>query len=279
MPGRLHVVATPIGNLADLSPRAAELLRSVDLVLAEDTRRTGRLLKHLDSQVAQRSLHDHNERERIDQTLRALDDGAQIALVSDAGTPVVSDPGYRLVAAVIEGGHEVVALPGPSALLAALAVSGLPSDRVAFEGFLPRRGKARRDRLAELATEPRTMVLFVSPHRVATDLSDLADALGGTRVAVLARELTKLHEQVLRGSLAELADLAREGLRGEMTLVLAGAPDDEVDTEVAPSALADRVRELIATGQSKKEAIAAVAAASRRPKREVYQAVLDEGEG
>jgi 16S rRNA (cytidine1402-2'-O)-methyltransferase len=176
----LVVVATPIGNLGDLSPRAAEALRTVDLVLAEDTRRTGRLLQHIGSDVPQRSLHEHNERERIDEVLGRIADGERLALVSDAGTPGVSDPGFRLLAACADAGLRIEAIPGPSAALAALVVSGLPTDRVAFEGFLPRKGAARRDRLAELAAERRTMVLFVSPHRVADDLADLADACGPT---------------------------------------------------------------------------------------------------
>jgi 16S rRNA (cytidine1402-2'-O)-methyltransferase len=208
--GRLYVVATPIGNLGDLSPRAAEVLRSVDLVLAEDTRRTGTLLEHVGSRVRQRSLHEHNERDRIDEVLALLEEGQQIALVSDAGTPVVSDPGFRLVAAAGEAGMRIEPIPGPSAMLAALAVSGLPSDRVVFEGFLPRKGRARADRLAELGNEARTIVLFVSPHRAAADLADLAESLGADRPAIVARELTKLHEEVLRGGLRTLAGQAAE---------------------------------------------------------------------
>jgi len=272
--GRLLVVATPIGNLGDLSPRAAEVLRTVDLVLAEDTRRTGTLLEHVGSRVRQRSLHEHNERERIDEVLALLAEGRDVALVSDAGTPVVSDPGYRLIAAAGDAGVRVEPLPGPSAVLAALAVSGLPSDRVVFEGFLPRKGRARTERLAELAGEPRTIVLFLSPHRAGADLADLAEALGEDRRAIVARELTKLHEEVLRGGLGDLAhQVAEFGLRGEVTAVVAGAPSEA--TPVSPPELAARVRELIAAGSSKKAAIAAVAEAAKVPKREVYQAVLD----
>ncbi len=274
MTGRLLVVATPIGNLGDLSPRAAEVLRTVDLVLAEDTRRTGTLLEHVGSRVRQRSLHEHNERERIDEVLELLAEGRDVALVSDAGTPVVSDPGYRLIAAAGDAGVRVEPLPGPSAVLAALAVSGLPSDRVVFEGFLPRKGRTRTERLAELAREPRTIVLFISPHRAGADLADLAEALGGDRRAIVARELTKLHEEVLRGGLGDLAHQAAEvGLRGEVTAVVAGAPSEA--TPVSPPELAARVRELIAAGSSKKAAIAEVAEAAKVPKREVYQAVLD----
>jgi 16S rRNA (cytidine1402-2'-O)-methyltransferase len=271
--GRLIVVATPIGNLGDISARAAGTLRDADVVLAEDTRRTGKLLEHVGSRVPQRSFHEHNERDRIEEVLRLLEDGKDVALVSDAGTPVISDPGYRLVAAAAEAGHRIEPVPGPSAVLAALAVSGLPSDRVVFEGFLPRKGATRRQRLAELADERRTIVLFASPHRGGDDLADLADALGGDRRAVVARELTKLHEEVLRGTLGELAESAAEGLRGELTVVIAGA--SRVAASPGPDELVARVRELIATGTPKKAAIAAVAAAAGVPKRDVYQAVLE----
>lgn len=274
MSGRLVVVATPIGNLGDLSPRAAEALREVDLILAEDTRHTGRLLAHIGSEVPQRSLHEHNERERTAEVLERIASDERVALVSDAGTPAVSDPGFRLIAACVAAGVRIEPIPGPSAALAALVASGLPTDRVAFEGFLPRKGAARRRRLAELGTEPRTLVLFVAPHRAAADLDALAAALGPDRRAALGRELTKLHEEVRHGTLAELAEGAREGLRGEVTLVVAGAP------EAAPPAvtdvdLAERVRALVATGRSKKEAIAEIATSAGMPKRRVYQAVVE----
>jgi 16S rRNA (cytidine1402-2'-O)-methyltransferase len=275
-PAALVVVATPIGNLGDLSPRAAETLRSVDLVLAEDTRRTGKLLQHVGSDVPQRSLHEHNERERVDEVLTRLAAGERLALVSDAGTPAVSDPGYRLLAACAAAGARIEVIPGPSAALTALVASGLPTDRVAFEGFLPRKGAARRERLAELAVERRTLVLFVSPHRVDADLRDLASALGEDRPAALARELTKLHEEVRRGPLGELRDGVAEGVRGEVTLVVGGAPA----ASAAPATdeeLVARVRELVTTGTAKKAAIAEVATAAGVPKRRVYQAVLDAG--
>jgi 16S rRNA (cytidine1402-2'-O)-methyltransferase len=274
--GVLRVVATPIGNLGDLSPRAAETLRDAGLVLAEDTRHTGRLLAHVGSRASQLSLHEHNERDRIAQVLERLADGTTVALVSDAGTPAISDPGYRLVAACVEAGVRVEAVPGPSAMLAALVSSGLPTDRVSFDGFLPRKGRARRERLAELAGERRTMVLFVSPHRAAEDLADLAAALGATRRAALGRELTKRHEEVVHATLAELSERVAGGVRGEVTLVVAGAPPAPADT-AAPDELVARVRDLMATGVSKKEAIATVADAAGRPKREVYQAVVDAG--
>lgn len=274
MPGILHVVATPIGNLDDLTLRAAEVLRRVDLVLAEDTRRTGRLLAHLGSQVPQLSLHEHNERDRTEEVLARLRAGEELALVSDAGTPTVSDPGMRLVAAVTAAGLDAVPVPGASAVLAALMVAGLPTDRVAFEGFLPRRGRARRDRLAGLATEPRTIVLFLSPHRADQDLTDLAAALGPDRAAVLGRELTKLHEELRRGTLAELAAEAAEGVRGEVTLVVAGAPMPAVAT-ADPTAAVEAVEDEVAAGVSTRDAVARVAAAHGLPRRALYQAVLD----
>ncbi len=277
MSGTLRVVATPIGNLEDLSPRAARTLCEADLVLAEDTRHTGRLLAHVGSTVPQLSLHEHNERERVDEVLARLREGAEVALVSDAGTPGVSDPGYRVVAACVAAGLRVEAIPGPSALLAALVASGLPTDRVAFDGFLPRKGRARRERLEELARERRTLVLFVSPHRAADDLDDLAAALGEERRAVVARELTKRHEELRHGTLAELAEQLSSRVRGELTLVVAGAPAEEARGVADDAELVDRVRELVATGTTKKEAIAAVARATGRPKRDVYQAVVDAG--
>jgi 16S rRNA (cytidine1402-2'-O)-methyltransferase len=275
--GSLVVVATPIGNLGDLSARAAKVLREVDLILAEDTRHTGRLLAHLGSEVPQRSLHEHNEQQRIEEVLARLQAGQRVALVSDAGTPAVSDPGYRLVAACVAAGIRVEPIPGPSAVLAALVASGLPTDRFTFDGFLPRKGSARRLRLAELAGEARTIVLFAAPHRVAHDLEDLATALGADRPAALGRELTKLHEEMRHGTLATLAAAAGDGVRGEVTLVIAGAPP-------APAAppddrdLAARVADRVADGAVKKDAIAEVARRTGVPKRTVYQAVLDNAE-
>lgn len=276
MAGTLQVVATPIGNLSDLSPRAVAALRDADLVLAEDTRRTGKLLRHVDSGVPQLSFHEHNERDRVVDVLDRLRAGAQVVLVSDAGTPAVSDPGYRLLSACVAAGIRVEPIPGPSAALAALVASGLPTDRVAFDGFLPRKGAARRRRLDELAGEPRTIVLFVSPHRAVADLADLAAALGQERPAAVARELTKLHEQILYGSLGELVGHARDGLRGEVTVVIGGAPDVG-PAQRTPEQLADEVRALVADGTAKKSAIAEVAVRAGVPKRDVYQAVVDAG--
>ncbi len=273
MAGTLFVVATPIGNLDDLTVRAADVLRSVDLVLAEDTRRTGRLLAHIGATAPQRALHDHNERDRLDEIVAELRAGRDVALVSDAGTPLISDPGYRLVAACGDAGIATRVVPGPSALTAALAVAGLATDRVAFEGFLPRRAAARRERLEQLAREPRTIVVFISPHRAADDLADLRDACGADRRGVIARELTKLHEEVVRGTLGSLADDVADGARGELVLVVDGWEPDEHDTP-DPAALVDEVETLVAQGTSTRDAVAEIAAAAGVGRRALYDATL-----
>ena len=228
--GRLRIVATPIGNLADLSPRAREALLSADLVACEDTRRTGRLFQSLGAAGASGRppllpLHDHNEDRQIGRVLRTLEEGGAVTLVSDAGTPLVSDPGYRLVRAAVGRGLAVEALPGPSAILTALVVSGLPPYPFTFLGFPPRK-KGRRQRFFDShAALPHTLVFFESPRRAAASLADAAGAFGPDRDAALARELTKLHEEVLRGTLGELAGEIgkRSSLRGEVTVVVGGA--------------------------------------------------------
>lgn len=273
--GTLVVVSTPIGNLDDLSPRAAAWLRDADLVLAEDTRRTGKLLAHVEATTPQWSYHDHNERDRLPAVIERLEAGEDVVLVSDAGTPGVSDPGYRLVAAAADAGITVVAVPGASAVLHALVTSGLPTDRFVFEGFLPRKGTARTQRLAEIATEPRTVVLFLSPHRADKDLTDLAESVGGSRRAAIGRELTKLHEETVRGTLSELAAWAAEGVRGELTLVLAPAEPVQESADDVP--LADQVHALMAEGVDKKTAMRTVAQRSGVSRRDVYQALLDIG--
>ena len=272
MSGSLSIVATPIGNLGDLTPRAAEVLRTADLVLAEDTRHTGRLLAHVGSTVPQRSLHEHNERARVDEVVTLVEGGAHVALVTDAGTPLVSDPGLVLVRACIEAGVDVVPVPGASAVLAALVASGIASDRVAFDGFLPRRGRARGERLAALVDEPRTVVLFLSPHRAAEDLADLAEACGDERPAALCRELTKLHEEVRHGTLGELRDGVADGVRGELTLVVAGAPEPEAP-EVDDDEVVAAVEAAVAAGASTRDAIAQVASERSLRRRDVYATV------
>ncbi|UNK56512.1 16S rRNA (cytidine(1402)-2'-O)-methyltransferase [Pseudoxanthomonas daejeonensis] len=225
----LHVVATPIGNLGDLSPRAQQVLREVDAVCAEDTRRSGQLLAHFGIGTPLLALHEHNEQQLAERLVARLLAGESLALVSDAGTPLVSDPGYRLVRAARAAGVRVSPVPGPSALVAALSVAGLPSDRFAFEGFLPAKASARRERLAELAGETRTLVFYESSHRIDESLADLRAAFGDGRPAVLGRELTKLFETVLDGSLADLharvlADADQR--KGEFVLVVQGVGED-----------------------------------------------------
>jgi len=224
--GRLAVISTPIGNLGDLSPRARDELAAAELVAAEDTRRTGQLLTTLGLSRPLMSLHEHNETERIDELLARLRAGARIALVSDAGTPLLSDPGFELVRRVAQEGLLVVAVPGPSAITAALSIAGLPTERFSFEGFLPARLSERRSRLAELASESRTLVFFEAPHRIAECLEDMSSAFGAERRASVARELTKVFETVYRGTLASLVEQSRGDAnfaRGEITVVVAGA--------------------------------------------------------
>jgi len=230
--GRLAVISTPIGNLGDLSPRAREEFATAELVAAEDTRRTGQLLTTLGLSRPLVSLHEHNESERIDELLEKLRGGARIALASDAGTPLLSDPGFELVRRVAEAGVMIVAVPGPSAITAALSIAGLPTERFTFEGFLPARLAERRARLAALAQESRTLVFFEAPHRIAESLEDMGAAFGAARRASVARELTKVFETVYRGTLASLAQAARADSnfsRGEITVVVAGATPALVD--------------------------------------------------
>jgi 16S rRNA (cytidine1402-2'-O)-methyltransferase len=224
--GRLYVVATPIGNLGDLSPRAREVLQTCSLIAAEDTRHTGVLLKHFGIQTPQISLHDYNEQRRAAEIIERLRQGANVALVSDAGTPAISDPGFELTRAAAAAGLEIVAVPGPCAAIAALSIAGLPTDRFCFEGFLPARGAARRKRLQALDLEARTLVLYEAPHRVREMLEDCAAIFGAERSAVVVREITKMHEAAYRGSLRELSTRAGTDAdfgRGEIVLLVAGA--------------------------------------------------------
>jgi 16S rRNA (cytidine1402-2'-O)-methyltransferase len=280
MAGKLIVCGTPIGNLEDASPRLARALAEADLVACEDTRQTRKLLTHLGVKTRMTSYHEVDERERAKELADRVAAGLRLALVTDAGMPGVSDPGYHLIAACVARGVPVEVVPGPSAVLAALVVSGLPTDRFCFEGFPPRRVGARDRRLAELATEPRTMVFFEAPHRVLATLAAMAEAFGGDRPCAVVRELTKVHEEVLRGSLAEVAErLAAGGPRGELTLVVGGAPAGRPGVAGAAD-LAAEVAALVAGGASTRDAIATVARTSGAPRNAVYQAVIDvRGEG
>jgi 16S rRNA (cytidine1402-2'-O)-methyltransferase len=272
--GRLVLIGTPIGNLGDLAPRAVEALRDADLIAAEDTRRTRGLLTHAGVPAGRRlvAVHEHNERARAAELVEQIRRGATVAVVTDAGMPGVSDPGERLVRVCVDAGVTVEVVPGPSAALAGLTISGLPTQRFAFEGFLPRRGSARRDRLSELAREPRTIVSFESPHHLAETLADLAAACGADRPVVLARELTKLHEEVFRGTLAEaIAHVEARDPRGEYVIVLAGAPPrgEATDTDVGTE-----VDAALGAGLSAKDAAAQVAARLGISRRRAYDAVL-----
>ena len=269
--GTLVLVATPIGNLGDLPPRAVRALADADTIACEDTRRTRQLLTHAGVGGGGRlvAVNDHTEAAQVRTILARLDAGQNVAVVSDAGMPAISDPGQRLVAAVVAAGHRVEVVPGPSAALAALVVSGLPTDRFCFEGFLPRKGRARADRLAELATERRTMVLFEAPHRVRQTVADLSASLGPRRVVAVARELTKVFEEVWRGTLSQAVEhLASADPRGEYVLVVAGAPPPEAPTD---DEVEHALRARLDAGADKKSAIAEVASELKVPKRQVYE--------
>jgi len=270
----LVLVGTPIGNLGDMSPRAVEALTTADTIACEDTRRARALLSHFGVAGGRRLLavHDHNEAAAVTTVLDRLDRGERVAVVTDAGMPGISDPGERLVAAAAAAGHVVEVVPGPSALIVALIASGLSTGRFCFEGFLPRKGAARAQRLAEVAAEPRTVVLFEAPHRVRQTVDDLAAAAGELRRVAIARELTKLHEEIWRGTLSGAAEhLASKDPRGEYVLVLDGAPPpgpaEETDIEAA-------LQSRLGAGLDKRSAIAEVATALHVPKRLVYDIAL-----
>jgi 16S rRNA (cytidine1402-2'-O)-methyltransferase len=272
-PGTLVLAGTPIGDISDAPPRLAEELAGADVVAAEDTRRLRRLTQALGVTPKGRvvSYFEGNESARTPELVEALLGGSRVLLVTDAGMPSVSDPGYRLVAAAVEQGIRVTAVPGPSAVLTALALSGLPVDRFCFEGFLPRKAGERLGRLREVAEERRTLVYFEAPHRLDDTLAAMAEVFGGERRAAVCRELTKTYEEVRRGPLAELAAWAAEGVRGEITVVVEGAPKAAALDE---RELVRRVRAREEAGERRKEAIAAVALEAGVPKRVVFDAVV-----
>jgi 16S rRNA (cytidine1402-2'-O)-methyltransferase len=268
----LHVVGTPIGNLEDLTDRARRVLGSVDVVVAEDTRRTGRLLAALGVRARLLSMFEGNETTRVPEVVELLRDGAEVAVVTDAGMPGISDPGFRLVAACVEAGINVDVVPGPSAAIAALVVSGLPTDRFVMEGFLPRSGAARAERIAAVVEERRTVVLFESPRRVARTLVDLARAGAGDRRVAVARELTKLHEEVVRGTVADVARrLGERALKGEVAVVIEGAPEPKAELESAVAMAAA----LEGEGVRRREAARRAARAAGVGAREVYAALVE----
>ena len=269
MNGRLVLVATPIGNLDDISHRAATTLATADMICCEDTRRTSTLLHHLGiSGIALRICNEHTEHDLIDDVLGALAANAQVVVVSDAGTPAVSDPGQRLVAAAASAGHRIEAVPGANAVLTALVVSGLPTERFVFEGFLPRRGADRRDRLADIAAESRTVVLYEAPHRIRQTLDDLRATCGDARRVAVSRELTKLHEDTVRGT---LGDIEVGDPRGEYVIVLGGViRDDTIDT----ATIAVHVADELARGATRRDAAAAVARRLGVPRRVAYDLAI-----
>ncbi|GGQ74836.1 16S rRNA (cytidine(1402)-2'-O)-methyltransferase [Kitasatospora griseola] len=275
MTGVLVLAGTPIGDVEDAPPRLRAELAEADVIAAEDTRRLRRLTQALGVTPTGRvvSYFEGNEVGRTPELVAALQGGARVLLVTDAGMPSVSDPGYRLVDAAVAAGIKVTAVPGPSAVLTALALSALPVDRFTFEGFLPRKAGDRSRQLAQIAAEPRTMVFFEAPHRIAETLAAMAEAFGAERPAAVCRELTKTYEEVKRGPLAELAAWAADGVKGEITVVVAGAPPAAPE-EVGPAELARRVAAREEAGERRKEAIAAVAAELGLRKSVVFDAVV-----
>ncbi len=273
MSGRLVLVSTPIGNLGDLSPRAVDALRSCALICCEDTRHSGKLMSHAGiSGVRLAVANEHTEVARTDEVLGLLARGLDVAVVTDAGTPGISDPGMRLARAAIDSGHAVTAVPGPAALVMALVISGFDSTRFVFEGFLPRSGRERAERVAEVAAERRTVVLYEAPHRVARTVTDLATACGAHRRVALARELTKLHEEVWRGTLAAAGDhLAEVAPRGEYVVVLEGAPPP---TEADDEAILAALHMALQGGDDRRTAIATVMSRTGASKRRVYDLAL-----
>lgn len=270
----LYVVATPIGNLSDLSPRAKEVLRTVDIIAAEDTRHTGALLKAVGIAVRELvALHEHNEQARAARLIQRVREGASVALVSDAGTPLISDPGFELVRIAAEHGVNIVTVPGPCAAVAALSIAGLPTDRFVFEGFLPSKTQARRERLTALRREARTLIFYEAPHRLSEVLQDMADVLGANRRALIARELTKLHESAYRGALEHLAAQATTDAdmsRGEIVLVVAGNT-----VEAATPAEVERVLRVLLEELSPAQAAKLAARLTGAKRAELYDLAME----
>jgi 16S rRNA (cytidine1402-2'-O)-methyltransferase len=272
-PETLYVVGTPIGNLEDMTFRAVRILQTVDMIAAEDTRHTGKLLHHFQIKTPQVSYHEHNRSSRIPELLEHLANGKAIALVSDAGMPGISDPGYELVKACIEAKISVVPIPGASAAITALSAAGLPTDRFVFEGFLPPKGQQRREHLESLQTESRTLIFYESPHRLRETLQDLAEVWGSDRQIVLGRELTKLYEEFWRGTIAEaIAHYGQREPQGEYTLVVAGNPPNE--TQLTEEQLKVELQHLISQGISRSQASRQLAKFTSLTRRQIYQLAL-----
>lgn len=272
--GILYVVGTPIGNLEDMSFRAVRILKEADAIAAEDTRHTGKLLHHFQIKTPQISYHEHNQQQRIPEILERLRQGAALALVTDAGMPGISDPGYELVQACVKTGIAVVPIPGPSAAITALSAAGLPTDRFVFEGFLPVKGKDRRRRLEVLQSESRTLILYEAPHRLRETLQDLTNVLGGDRPIVLARELTKLHEEFWRGTIEEaIAHYSGREPQGEFTLIVGGSPELEAPI-LSEEAIKAELTNLLKQGISRSDASRQLAQQTSLPRRQIYQLAL-----
>jgi len=273
--GNLYLVGTPIGNLEDITLRAIEVLKTVDLIAAEDTRHTGKLLQHFAIATAQLSYHHHNRKQREQEIIQKLQQGKKIALVTDAGMPAISDPGYDLVKACIAANIEVIPIPGVTAAITALAVSGLPSDRFVFEGFLPVKGKARQARLAALQQETRTMILYESPHKLQQTLADLEKNLGRDRAVMLGRELTKLYEELQHYSLTEAVAIYENTVpKGEYTLVVAGRGETET-LSLSGEEVKQELKQLLAQGVTRSQASRQLAQISGLSRQEIYQLSLD----
>ncbi|MGM0420583.1 MAG: 16S rRNA (cytidine(1402)-2'-O)-methyltransferase [Bacillota bacterium] len=274
MTGKLFLCPTPIGNLDDMTYRAVKVLKEVDLIACEDTRRTGKLLKHFEIKNDLLSYHEHNEQERSREIITKLEHNMDIALVSDAGTPGISDPGEILVQKAVKAGITIIPLPGPSAVLPALIVSGFSTDRFVFEGFLPRKGEARENRLADLKLETRTTVVYESPYRTKSTVTDLAEIMP-EREIVLVREISKLHEEILRGTTREMVQILQEReIKGEIVLVLSGRPEGQVELELNNMSVLNHLKLLIDNGYTKKKAIKEVAEIRGIPKSQVYKEAI-----
>lgn len=271
--GTLYLVATPIGNLEDMTFRAIRILQTVDLIAAEDTRHTGKLLQHFQIKTPQLSYHEHNRQQRIPELLSKLSEGKAIALVTDAGMPLISDPGYELVKACVAQGISIVPIPGANAAITALSAAGLATDKFVFEGFLPAKSKERRSHLETLTSETRTIIFYESPHRLRETLQDLGTILGETREIVLARELTKMHEEFWRGTITDaIAHYTNREPQGEFTLVVAGATLEK--PQLSEAAIKAELQNLLKQGLSRSDASRQLSQQTSLPRRQIYQLAL-----